>query len=339
MKMDNPVSERLLLGETFPVARWESIFLKIFRKQIPPEDIKSLLLLLSKRGEQAPEISGCVRAIRRLEPPRRFVSPFLIDVSGTGGDGQGTFNVSTVSSFVIAAAGGFVAKHGNRSVSSRVGSSDLMEALGIRWNIPAPRMLEALGRYHLGYFHAPLYHPIFANVQEVRRGLGTRTLFNSLGPLVNPLEIRYQAIGVSNSKWLEPMARALGRLPRHRAVVFRSRDGLDELSTGEVNDIVYTGRGRMKRLTLDPKKLGFRKAHLRDYRGGDLKTNLGIAVGILSNRIRGPKLDIVLLNSGFALWLAGLAGSVREGIERSRFVIRKGLALQVLDGLRRFTGK
>lgn len=329
---------RLLLGQSVAPVNIEKIFLALFRGRLNPEEKKVLLLLLTKKGAEVVEVWGCVKALARLEPLRRVRLP-LIDVCGTGGDGRGTFNVSTVSSFVIAGAGGYVAKHGNRSVSSKVGSSDLMEALGIRVDFPFSRMLKVLHECHLGYFHAPLYHPSFSHVQRVRRELGIRTLFNLLGPLLNPLELRYQMIGISNPEWCEPVAKILQRLGRVKAAVVRSTDGLDELSTQETNDILLIEGAGMRRLRLDPRKFGFRGNRQADYQGGDLKTNREIALGILENRLRGPRQEIVLLNSGFALWLAGLASSIKEGIERSRWSLRTGRARDVLEALRRFTRK
>lgn len=325
----------LLQGKSLPERKWEKLFTDVFRGRTPSSDTKSLLLFLAKRGEGAPEINGCLAALRHFELSRPVSLPFLVDVCGTGGDGTRTFNISTVSTFVIAAAGGYVAKHGNRAVSSRAGSSDLMESLGVRLDVPFPRMLRALCECHLGYFHAPLYHPSFSRLQPIRRELAVRTIFNLLGPLVNPIKVHYQMIGVANPAWLHPLAESLKRLHHKKAAVFRSLDGLDELSTRETNDILYVTGRRVQRLRLDPKRLGFSKARKSDYEGGDLKTNCQIALGVLQNRLHGPRQEIVLLNSGFALWLIGIASSVQEGVERSRWVLRTGRAMDVLVGLRR----
>jgi len=327
----------LLLGRDASVQKWKKIFLAIFQGKLDEGQIKRLLLLLAKRGEGASEIMGCLEAVRRLEPPRRVAVPFLVDVCGTGGDGRHTFNISTVSSFVIAGAGGSVAKHGNRAVSSRAGSSDLMEALGVRLDVPFPRMRRALEECRLGYFHAPIYHPTFSRVQAVRRKLGIRTLFNLMGPLVNPLELDYQIMGVARREWLEPLANVMRSLGRRKAAVFRSEDGLDELSTRAPSDILYLEGPRLRRMRLDPSRLGFSKAKEADYAGGDIRANREIAVGILQGRLKGPRLEIVLLNSGFVLWLVGIASNLEEGVERSGWVIRSGRAMQVLEALRRIT--
>lgn len=327
--------ENLLRGQSLPQQKWEKLFTALFHGRLDPGDTKGLLLLLAEKGEEAPEMNGCLAALRRFEPPRRVSLPFLVDICGTGGDGTHTFNISTVSAFVIAAAGGYVAKHGNRAVSSRAGSSDLMESLGVRLDVPFSKMFRALHKCHLGYFHAPLYHPSFSKVQPIRRELGIRTIFNLLGPLVNPLEIDYQMIGAGNRAWLRPLAEALKTIRRKKAVVFRSLDGLDELSTRETNDILYVKGAKIWNLRLNPKRFAFSKARKNDYEGGDLKTNRRIALGILENRLRGPRQEVVLLNSGFALWLIGIASSVEEGVEKSRWVLRTGRAVDVLEGLRK----
>ncbi len=309
----------------------------LFRGQLSRVETKTILLTSAQKGEVASELTGCVKAVRRFEPPCLVLLPFLIDVSGTGGDQKGTFNISTVAGLVVAAAGGYVAKHGNRAVSSKTGSSDLMEALGIRIDIPFSRMCEALQKFHFGYFHAPIYHPSFSSVQPLRRELGVRTLFNLVGPLVNPVELSYQMIGVSNLKWLLPAARTLASIGRKRSAVFRSEDGMDELSTQVPSDILYVERNQIRAVSLNPRKLGFTRAGRRDYGGGDLRTNAEIARGILEHRIRDSRRDVVLLNSGLALWLAGVATTLREGIERSRWAIRSGCAAHTLGALREYT--
>lgn len=331
------VQSDLLTSRPLTGPTWKRIFGEVFRGRSAAAEIKTTLLAISKKGENWPEIWGCLGAIRSLERERHVSLPYLIDVCGTGGDGRRTFNISTVASFVIAGAGGRVAKHGNRAVSSRSGSSDLMEALGIRIDVPFDIMQNALRTVGLGYFHAPLYHPSFARVQTVRRELGIRTLFNLLGPLVNPVVLPFQVIGISRKEWLGPLAEVLKRLKRKRAAVVRAQDGLDELSTCEVSDILYVEGDRIRKAALNPRKMGFSPAKTADYEGGDVRVNLKIALQILENRLKGPKQEIVLLNSGFALQILGLADSLEEGIERSRWSIRSGRALGVLEGLRRLT--
>lgn len=339
MTPSHSVSIDLLLGKNGSASRWQEIFTSLFNDRMDPNTSKRILLLLAKKGEETAEIRGCLAAVRQFEPSRRLALPQLVDVCGTGGDGKKTFNVSTISAFVVAGAGGYVAKHGNRAVSSRSGSSDLMEALGIRLNIPFARMMTALRQFHLAYFHAPLYHPSFSRVQGVRKELGIRTLFNLLGPLLNPVQLSHQIIGVSNPRWLAPIAETLSGLGRKRAAVFRSRDGMDELSTEVPNDILYIEGKRIARHVLNPKKFGFQKVRERDYLGGDVKINREIALGILKGHLKGAQRDIVALNSGFALHTLGLASSLAEGIEKSRWTIRTGRALQTLEALKEFTNR
>ena len=339
MEVSDSAKANLLFSKTVAWPQWEKIFLALFHGQLSTEKMKTILLLMAKKGEGTPEIWGCLCALHQLERPHSVSLPFLMDICGTGGDGAQTFNISTVSGFVIAAAGGYVAKHGNRAVSSQTGSSDLMEALGVRLEVPYRTMRQALHQCHLGYFHAPLYHPHFSKVQALRQELGIRTIFNLLGPLVNPVELPFQMIGVSNPEWLRPVVEVLRRLKRRRAAVFHSFDGLDELSTHAPSDILYLEGNTVRNIRLDPKKLGFSKASKTAYEGGDLKTNSGIALGVLKNRLRGPCKEIVCLNSGFAVWMIGLASSIQEGIEISRHALRTGRALEVLEALRRFTNQ
>lgn len=339
MKIPEEVEQTLLLGRSASVRHYSRIFQEVLSGRFERIEVKKLLLLLARKGGDSPEIRGCLTALRKAEHFRRVPVPHLMDVCGTGGDGLGTFNISTVCAFVIAAAGGYVAKHGNRSASSRVGSSDLMEALGVRIDVPFHSMLKALRTCHLGYFHAPQYHPSFRHVQKVRRELGIPTFFNSLGPLVNPIKLDYQMVGVSCSEWVEPAARGLKQLGRKRAAVVRSEDGLDELSTCEESDIFYIEGTRFEKFRLNPRKLGFARARIKDYEGGDLRTNCEIALGILTGRIRGGKQDIVVLNSGFALWLCGISASISDGIDKSRRMILRGEGVGVLESLRRMTNR
>ncbi len=329
----------LLVDKRIAETQWKEMFLGLLQGKLSDPEAKKFLLLASKREYDSGEMRGCYRAIRRLEAVRKISIPGLVDVCGTGGDGLETFNISTVSAFVIAGAGGFVAKHGNRSASSRVGSSDLMEALGVKIEVPFDRMLKALHKCRLAYFHAPFYHPSFSKIQSLRRELGIRTLFNLLGPLLNPVSLQFQMIGISNSSWVQPMASVLRLAGRKKAALIKAEDGLDELSTKSANDIFYMEGQKTKKFRLDPKKFGFSKTGRQAYQGGDLSTNKRIALGILEGTLRGPKQDVVLFNSGFALWLMGLAPSVAEGIEKSKWTIRTGRAYQVLQALREITAR
>lgn len=331
------ILRHLLMGRTLPSQEWKRLFLNLLQNRLGADEAKRLLVAIARKGEGIQEILGCVQALRKLEPPVPVKLPFLMDLCGTGGDGKGTFNISTVSSFVTAGAGAYVAKHGNRAVSSKCGSSDLMEALGIRIEAPPRRMLQALKRFRLGYFHAPCYHPIFAKIQPLRQSLGIRTIFNCVGPLLNPVRLDYQMIGVSNAKWFEPMAHVLAESGCKKGAVIRSVDGLDELSSTSPNEILCVEKGRIRKIRLDPKSLGFKGRGGKRLPGGDLRANKEIALGILEGRLTGPECDVVLLNSGFALWLTGLSCHPEEGIQLARFSIRSGRALEVLKGLQKFT--
>jgi anthranilate phosphoribosyltransferase len=188
---------RLMARRSLSLADSRKAFTLLFSQSIPAMKAKSFLLLLAKKGETADELLGCLQAIRRLEKPIGPRIPGLMDTCGTGGDGRHTINISTLVALVIAGAGGKIAKHGNRAISSRSGSSDLMESFGIKLNAPPKKMIEAIRRSGLGYFHAPFYHPVFAKMQPLRQSLKKRTILNLLGPLVNPMRLDYQLVGVS----------------------------------------------------------------------------------------------------------------------------------------------
>lgn len=328
---------KALVGVDLSSQTARRFFELVLRGKVEQEVVKKFLVILARKGEEATEIKGCLQAILGLERRRKIQVDYLVDVCGTGGDRKNTFNVSTVSGFVIAAAGGNVAKHGNRAVSSQTGSSDLMEALGVNLDVGFEHMSRILRQCHFGYFHAPFYHPSFSRFQGLRRQLRLSTLFNVLGPLLNPVELEYQIVGVSDPRWLRPVAEALKLLGRKRAAVIRSQDGLDELSTSASNEIVYLQGRRLKYFQLEPKRFGFSRAKISDYRGSDIYTNKKIVLEILNGRLQGPPLEIVLLNSAFTLWLMGIAKTMQEGIERSQWVIQTGRARSVLAVFRQLS--
>ncbi len=299
--------------------------------------LKIALLCLAKRGESPEEILSVIRLFERLET--RFVPgvPETLDVCGTGGDGKNTFNISTIAALVIAGAGGPVAKHGNRAISSRCGSSDLMEALGVRLDAAPSRMLAALKQCGMAYFHAPLYHPLLAKVAPLRRELGVRTLFNFLGPFLNPVRVQAQMLGCARKDFIKIFARILKLRHITRAVVLHSHDGLDEISTAAPTDVVELRRGVFRSWRLHPGTLGFLKARTGDYRGGDKQTNKKIALGILCGKIRGPARDVVLLNAAMGLYTGGRARHVREGLQLAGASVDQRRAYRVLQNLIRIS--
>ncbi len=299
--------------------------------------MKQLLLCLVKRGETPAEVLAAVRFIETHE--KRYVTGVapVLDVCGTGGDGLQTFNISTAAAFVIAGAGGYVAKHGNRAVSSRCGSSDLMEALGIRLDAAPAKMLKALRTAGIAYLHAPFYHPLFAKAQPLRQKLGVRTLFNVLGPFLNPYRLECQMIGTPKLKNLPFFAEILRLKKRKRAAIFHSRDGLDEISTTSPAEIAELRQGKVRRWTLRPGDLGFKKARLSDYAGGDKAANRKIILAILKGRERGPARDVVVINAAMGLYLSGIARDLNDGVRRAEQALDQKQALHALEKLIRIS--
>jgi anthranilate phosphoribosyltransferase len=300
-----------------------------------PGQIGAFLMGLRLKGETADEVVGLVEAMRgacvRIEPRRAIV----VDLCGTGGDGRGTFNISTAASFVVAGAGVAVAKHGNRSASSLCGSADVLEALGVPIDLPAERTRAAIEEVGMGFLFAPLYHPAMKHVGAVRRELRIRTVFNLLGPLANPAGASWQLLGVPGPEARALLAGALRALGTRRAWVAHSRDGLDELSVSAPTDITAVRDGAEESIVVRPEDCGLPPSPAGALAGGDARRNAEIVAGILDGE-RGPPRDAVVLNAAAALVVAGAASDLREGAVRAAESIDSGAARTILAGLRRF---
>jgi anthranilate phosphoribosyltransferase len=252
-----------------------------------------------------------------------------VDTCGTGGDRAGTFNISTIAAIVVAACGVRVAKHGNRAASSRCGSADVLEGLGVRIDLDRAGVARCLEDVGIGFMFAPVFHPATAYAAGIRRELHVPTLFNFLGPLTNPARPVAQVVGVSDPRMLPLVAQVLARRGAH-AMVFRGEDGLDELTTTALSTVQETRDGQVRERMLDASDLGLATATAEDLRGGDLETNVAIARSILRGQT-GPRRDVVLLNAAAALDVAGAVGSLEEGIARAGEAIDRGSALGLLD--------
>ena len=329
--------EKLLVGASLQRQEAKNLFKKILSQQLSEHTIKTVLLLLAQKGEVASEVLGCVQALEALESPVAYHHPTLLDTCGTGGDGSQSLNISTLSAFVIAGAGAKVAKHGNRGLSSPCGSSDLMQALGICLSAGEKKMVQALRECGLGYFHAPYYHPIFAKMQPLRAALKQRTLFNLIGPLVNPVRPKRQLIGVAKPEFLNLYATLLKEKKIHRALLCHSRDGMDEISTRAKSEVILIEKGRSRRWVLDPKTYGFRKPKPEEYRGGNIQHNARAALALLKGHAQGAFRDIVLLNAGAGLYVSGIVKNIELGIEKAAEALESGKAYRVLKELRRLT--
>ncbi len=336
------VIDRLLLGKELMRTDAEEAFRTLFTHPGQRGDFgKLLLVLLQKKGESPEELHALVAWIRGREKKYKTGRiPYLVDGCGTGGDGTHTFNISTVSCLVAAGAGAHVAKHGNRGVSSKCGSADLLDALGVKINAPYRHMIRSLKRGGMGYFHAPLYHPMFRAIQPVRSELGKKgikTIFNLTGPLLNPLRVKRQAIGVFRKDFVGVIARAAQMLKMDQAFIFWNSQGLDELGTSGHSIAAELKRGRLETRTLTASSLGLKKARPASLTGGNPKQNAQIARRILSGKEKGAKRDIVLLNAAAVLLASGRAKSLKEGLGLARTSLDSGRAEQVLRQLIRLS--
>lgn len=339
MTSDKLNLKSLLLGKDLTEKQSQNVFRQLFEMKLTDSEARTLLLLLADKGEAAAEISGCLKALRSLEPELKTSLNGLMDTCGTGGDQSNSINVSTLSAILIAAAGGRVAKHGNRSITSKVGSSDLLEALGIPLETPCSRMMKALKETGFGYFHAPLYHPVFGRVQPLRKKIGVRTIFNYLGPLVNPLKLERQMIGVSRKEYLKIFADVQKRKKMKLSIICHSRDGMDEISTACPSNLAVVKSGKVIYKQFNPSKYGFRKARREDYRGGSLRKNLELSEKLLKGRLAGPCRDLVAVNAGVGLFVSGAVNTIDKGIEAVETAIERGDGYRTLEAVKKICRK
>jgi anthranilate phosphoribosyltransferase len=320
---------------TIPDAR--KLFGLLFTEALPFTKAKSFLLLLAKKGETAEELLGCLQALRALEKPIGPRIPGLMDTCGTGGDGRHTINISTLVALVIAGAGVKISKHGNRAISSKSGSSDLLEAFGVRLDASPQKIIGAIKRSGLGYFHAPHHHPIFAKMQHLRRRLKRRTILNLLGPLVNPMRLDHQLVGVSEKRLVPLYAKVLSKLGRKTALVCHSFDGMDEISTSVPTTVAWVAPNKVRTSVIRPAAYGLAKASLGDLAVHSVHQSKARAEKILSGKEKGAARDTIILNAAYGLLLCGKARSVEEGIIFAEESIDSGRALRALTQLKVLT--
>jgi len=292
----------------------------------------AMLIALRMKGETAEEITGAAMAMRERVTPLDVDREGLVDTCGTGGDGRGTFNISTVAAIVAAGAGAPVAKHGNRAVSSSCGSADVLAALGVNIDLDAPRMAQVLRGTGIAFLFAPKLHPAMSAVASVRRELGVRTIFNVLGPLTNPAFARRQVLGVFAERLVETIANVLAALGAKHALVVHSRDGLDEISVSAPTHVCEVCDGEVRSYEITPEEIGVLRHPIEALGGGDAETNARIAREILDGR-EGAQHDIVVANAGAALYVGGLASSIREGVALAEESIASGRAAEKLRQL------
>jgi anthranilate phosphoribosyltransferase len=327
-----PVLARLALGETLSEAEAEEAFGTVMAGEATPAQIAGMLMAMRVRGETVAEMVGAVRAMRArmtaIEAPDD-----AIDIVGTGGDGAGTLNISTAACFVLAGAGVKVAKHGNRALSSKSGAADALTALGVNVDAKIERLSEILRAVGCVFLFAPRHHAALRHAAGPRVELGTRTIFNLLGPLANPARVRRQLTGVFDGAWARPMAETLAALGTTDAWLVHGM-GLDELTVAGPNQVVALSGGEISEFVLDPTEAGLATAPVSAIHGGDGETNAAAMLALLRGGA-GPYRDTVLLNAAGGFIVAGKAGDIREGVALAARSIDSGAALSVLEALRR----
>ena len=304
----------------------------LFRDDITDSEIAAFLVALKSKGETVDEIAGLIETLLENALPFPKEIKGVMDNCGTGGDGSSSFNVSSTSAFVIAGAGIKVAKHGNRSVSSKTGSADVLEALGINLHMPKEAMEELLHEIGIAFLFAPHVHPRLGRIMKVRKDLKMPTIFNLIGPLTNPIALDYQLVGIYDQKYVDTFAAVLNRLGRKRAVVVNGAGCMDEASLQGENHISFLENGNIHSFTLKPEEVGLQTHSNKSIVGGDAQVNAEILKDVLKGR-KGAYRDTVLLNSGLGIYAAGGAATVLEGVGLARESIDSGRAYETLHKL------
>lgn len=314
---------------------------EIMSGQATQAQIGAFLVALKKKGETVEEVTALAKIMiefsRRIHPK---VAEFLVDTCGTGGDRVKTFNVSTTCAFIVAAAGTPVAKHGNRSFTSKCGSADVLEQLGLNLDMDPEKVKDSIEQVGIGFMYAPNFHPAMKNVAPIRRELGVSTVFNILGPLTNPAGANAQLMGVCDLDLLEPMARAAMNLGAKSVMTVYGMDGTDEITLGGTTAIFHARNGSITTDEIEPEDLGFTRTSAHNISGSDPEQNARLTVQILSGRLaeEDPRVHTVLANAAAALVLSEKAHDLREGIEISRNILKEAGALKVLFELIEFSG-
>lgn len=328
--MLKPFIKSAIAGDHLTSTDAEEAMGVVMRGDATPAQIAAWLVALRFKGETPDEIAGFARAMRAAMVTLDNVPVGTVDTCGTGGDGLSTFNISTAAALVVAAAGVPVAKHGNRAVSSQSGSADVLKALDFEIDPGVETVAKALQDTGFAFMFAPRFHPAMKHAIGPRREIGVRTVFNILGPICNPANVRHQIVGVYDPAWLAPLATVLGTLGARRVLVVSGPDGADELlPTGPSRVAEWDGE-RVQEYTIDPADLGLAKIDLDQIRGASAEDNAGIIRRIAEGH-DGPTTETALLNAGAAIWVAGRGESIREGIALARATVADGRMASVLD--------
>ncbi len=334
--MIKEATEIISSGKDLAKGQMSAVMEEILCGETETEEIIPFLEALTKKGETTEELFEAAIVMRshvtKICPKEKIV----LDTCGTGGDRKGTFNISTVVSFVASACGIVVAKHGNRAVSSSAGSADILEKLGVDINLAPEKIQECLEKVGIAFLFAQNLHPAMKYAAEARKQMGKRTIFNLLGPLSNPACATHQLIGVYDQRWTTPLAEVLAKLGTEHAIVVHGNDGLDEITTTDSTIISEVNHGKLKTYEIKPEDFGFKRITLNDLAGGDTALNARILLDILKG-VKGAKREIVLLNAAAAIYAADKTKSIQEGIELAKNAIDSGKALEKFELLKGFS--
>ncbi len=314
----------------------ETVFTEIMKGKVETEKIASFLIALKEKKESVDEITGAANVMRKFATKINPKDERLLDTCGTGGDCADTFNISTISAFVACGAGCSVAKHGNKAVSSKCGSADLLEALGVNINVDKGVVEKCIDEIGIGFLFAPRLHLAMKYAIPARKMIKTRSIFNILGPLTNPAGAKFQLLGVYDEDLIVTLANVLKNLGSIRAMVVHGKDGLDEITTTDITAVAELKDNRVGTDVMKPEDFGFTRAKKEDLKGGDTDFNVTVATEILNGK-KGPRRDIVLLNAGAAIYVRRGVNGLTEGIKKAEESIDSGRALEKLERLKRFT--
>lgn len=331
--------KKIIEGENLSDTQMAEMMDELFSGQCTDAQIGALMAALATKGETFTELAGAARAMRRKALRLEIPLPTIVDIVGTGGDSANTFNISTTTAFVVAGCGLPVAKHGNRAVSSKCGSADVLEALGVNLNLDPELVEEAVQEIGIGFLYAPLYHKAMRYAANARKEIGLRSIFNMLGPLTNPAAANCMLLGVYASKLTEMFAQALKLLGAKRAFIVHGHDGLDEISVCAPTRVSELKDGRIRTYDISPESFFGEAAAAGSLAGGEIPENAAITKGILDGKMSGPKRNIVLLNASAALVCAGKAADLKDGIRLAETAIDSGAAAEKLQQLIAFTNE
>ena len=331
--MDMQVAlKKILASEDLSADEMNNVMRIIMTGEATPAQIGGFLVGLRMKGETVDEIASAAKVMRELASGVKVTGDHVVDIVGTGGDGSNTFNISTACIFVVAAAGGTVAKHGNRSVSSKSGSADLLEAAGVKLDLNSEQVAKCINEVGVGFMFAPMHHSAMKHAIGPRKEMAVRTIFNVLGPLTNPAGAPNQLLGVFEDALVEPLAEVLNKLGSNHVMVVHSDDGMDEISIGAATNVSELKDGEITSYKITPEEFGFTKTNISELAVSGAEESLTVIKKVLNNEAGAAK-DIVVFNSGAAIYVAGLADSLKSGIKKANEVIASGAAKAKLEEL------